>query len=79
VDRRVGLAEQADDRLAVVRSTTAGVAPRAAMASAWVSSRTSATTSWPCSCSSVSTCDPMNPVAPVSATLVVDELMLVLQ
>src|SRR3954449_7628267 len=35
---------------------------------AWASPRTSAVTSWPCSCSSVSTWDPTNPVAPVSVT-----------
>src|SRR3954471_16777744 len=35
-----------------------------------MSSRTSATTSWSCSCNSVSTWDPMKPVAPVSATFI---------
>src|SRR6266567_6005305 len=43
----------------------------AATLPAWASSRTRAVTSWPCSRSSVSMCDPMNPVAPVSVTFTV--------
>src|SRR6266567_7732 len=43
----------------------------AATRSAWASSRTSAVTSWPCSCSSVSMCDPMKPVEPVSVTFII--------
>ena len=53
---------------------TDAVAPRAATMSAWSSPRTSAVTSWLCSCSSVRSCDPMNPVAPVSATFMAREL-----
>src|SRR5207244_6276150 len=51
------------------------MAPRAATDSAWVSSRTRAATSCPCLSSSVSTCDPMNPVAPVSATFMLVNLL----
>src|SRR6266567_491872 len=43
----------------------------AATRSAWASSRTRAITSWPCSCSSVSMCDPMKPVEPVSVTFII--------
>src|SRR5271165_2963627 len=41
-------------------------------ATRWASAslRTSAVTSWPCSCNSVSMCDPMKPVEPVSVTFI---------
>src|SRR5258708_10843077 len=43
--------------------------------SALASSGASGVASCPCSCSSVSMCDPTNPVAPVSATFMVGSLL----
>src|SRR5579884_2356564 len=53
------------------------MAPLASTVSACSSLRTTAVTSWPLACSSVSTCDPMNPVAPVSATFMTEPPRLV--
>ena len=79
VDCPVRIAQQAHDRRPVVEvdHDRRCAFRRDGLASA--SSRTSAVTSWPWSCNSASTWDPMKPVAPVSATFMVGSSLRVLR